>query len=93
MSNAPKLLPTKVLRKYQRLRKRYASDHTYRVVVDMYRNHPETPEPIIAAHFMAEHDLATYSVANRGEQTFAPVKAGYSDRELAFLLERGVKPL
>ena len=86
-------LAPKVLRRYQALRKRYASDFVYRVVVDMYRNHPEGGENIVAAHFMAAHDVDTYTVANKGEQQFAPVKAGYSREELAFLLERGVKPL
>lgn len=88
-----KALEPKVLRKYQALRQRYARDHTYRVVVDMYRNHPEQGEPIVAAHFMAARDVDTYTVANKGEQQFAPIAAGYSRRELAFLLERGVKPL
>lgn len=86
-------LPPKTLRRYQELRKRYAADWVYRVVVDMYRNHPDGGEPIVAAHFMAAHDVDTYSVPNKGEQQFAPVSAGYSRAELAFLLERGVKPL
>lgn len=86
-------LAPKVLRKYRALRERYARDHVYRVVVDMYRNHPERGEPIVAAHFMAQHDVDTYTVKNRGEQQFAPVRAGYSKAELDFLLERGVKPL
>lgn len=81
------------LRRYQELRRRYATDHTYRVVVDMYRNHPEGGEPMTAAHFMAQHDVDTYTVENRGAQQFAPIKAGYTRPELAFLLERGVKPL
>ncbi len=87
-----KLSPTNT-RRYKALRKRYVADHTFRVVVDMYRNHPDTPEPVMAAHFMAEHDVETYSVKSRGEQRFAPVAAGYSRAELAFLAERGVKPL
>lgn len=78
-------------RRYKALRKRYVHDHTFRVVVDMYRN--LHGEPAVAAHWMAQHDVDTYAVQSRGAQTFAPVAAGYSREELAFLLERGVKPL
>ena len=87
---APALQPA-VLRKYQELRRRYAQDHTYRVVTDMYRNLHR--EGVVAAHFMAKHDLDKYSVENRGVLHFAPVRAGYAREELAFLLERDVKPL
>ena len=81
------------LRKYKALRARYRTDFTYRVLVDVYRNHPVSPERAVPAHFMAAYDMERYSVENRGEQRFAPVAAGYSKEELAFLLERGVKPL
>lgn len=90
ISTARRLSPANE-RKYKALRRRYVSDFTFRAVVDMYRN--LHAEPAVAAHWMAQHDVDTYAVQSRGVQTFAPVAAGYSREELAFLLERGVKPL
>lgn len=86
-----KALSPENLRRYQELRRRYAQDHTFRVVTDLYRNHHA--EPMVAAHFMAAHDLEQYTVENRGDQQFAPIRAGYDHLERKFLLDRGVKPL
>lgn len=87
---APALSPAN-LRKYQELRRRYATDHTYRVVTDLYRNHHG--EGVVAAHFYAQHDVEKYTVVKGQAAVFAPIAAGYDHTERAFLLERGVKPL
>lgn len=78
-------------RRYRALRQRYIHDYTFRVVTDMYRN--LHGEPVVAAHFFAEHDTGRYTVRQRGAEVFAPVAAGYSREELDFLRERRVKPV
>ena len=85
MSSQP--LKPGVARRYDQLRRRYRRDDTYRALVDMYRN--VSFESDVAAHWMAEHDLAKYTQSKR----FRPLAAGYEQRELDFLSARGVKLL
>lgn len=76
-----------VRKQYQRLKKRYTKDAEFEAVVDMYRN--VNFEPEIAAFFMAERDMKTY--VHKGSSKFRPLVAGYEQRELEFLSQRGVK--
>lgn len=73
---------------YQALRTRYDQEPVFKAVVDMYRNVSHEPE--VAAHWMAAHDVETY--ANR-DGSFRPLRAGYSQAELEFLVARDVKIL
>ena len=73
---------------YDALRRRYATEADYRAVVDLYRNLNQEDE--MAAHWMALHDMTTYVHA---DGTFRPMTVGYSQRELEFLVNKGVKLL
>lgn len=84
---AQETLRPDVARAYLDLRRRYAKDPIFRAVVDMYRN--VSFEPEVAAHFMADHDMRTY--VHGGGPEFRPLTAGYEQREIEFLVQRGIK--
>lgn len=73
-------------RQYDKLRRRYRSDEVYRAVVDMYRN--VHGEPDAASHWMGLHDVEKYC---HDDGTFRPLAAKYEQRELEFLVGRGIK--
>ena len=68
------------------LRRRYASDNLYHAVVDLYRNVSWEPEPF--CFYMAVYDLITYAEDGANK---AGLLTLYDERELEFLVNRGVK--
>ena len=82
-------LHPEVREQYRKLCTRYHQDPVFKAVVDMYRNLNFEPE--IAAHWMAQHDIQTYSRGRGGD--FVPCDAAYSPRELEFLKSKGIRIL
>ena len=68
------------------LRRRYASDKLYHAIVDLYRNVSWEPEPF--CFYMAVYDLITYAEDGANK---AGLLTLYDERELEFLVNRGVK--
>ena len=74
------------LRAPEELLRRYATDPLYKAVVDLYRNVSWEPEPF--CFYMAVYDLITYA---EGGANPAGLLTLYDERELEFLVNRGVK--